>query len=127
MSIISSIIDFLRIVVTGYIAYKEPTDTNTNNFIGSINIILSDENSHIPSESHNTIYSLDEKHDILSTDEDNDDVICMICTENRRNVVLIPCAHSVTCIKCIKSIVSTNNKCPVCRSDIKDKIFYFSS
>lgn len=41
--------------------------------------------------------------------------MCIICQDNKRKYVLIPCGHFVTCAVCIKKI---NDKCPYCRNII---------
>lgn len=51
--------------------------------------------------------------------------LCVICFSNERNCCFVPCGHICTCYDCAKSI--TENKCPICRSFIKDKIKTFIS
>ena len=43
---------------------------------------------------------------------------CVICWENERDCLIMPCRHNVTCIKCTKSI----KNCPICRNSMKDMI-----
>ncbi|EGR33735.1 hypothetical protein IMG5_041730 [Ichthyophthirius multifiliis] len=43
---------------------------------------------------------------------------CVICCENERNVVFIPCRHNCTCIQCSKNI----QECPICRTQIRDTV-----
>ena len=43
-----------------------------------------------------------------------DERLCKICADKELGVVLIPCAHFVTCTSCAASLT----RCPVCRSTI---------
>ncbi len=152
-SFLSSAIQFAKLLLTGYIAYKNPTNRNNGMFANSVTDIFGDEEGRSVSNNNNyssyylypdrrnesktsndpstnnyeTSNDLDEKKDTLISEGDKDDVVCQICSANRRNIVIIPCAHSVTCIKCIKSLSQHGNKCPVCRAEIKNTVFYFSS
>lgn len=40
-----------------------------------------------------------------------DDNYCIICVENERNCLFLPCQHSCACIKCSKGL----KNCPICR------------
>lgn len=44
--------------------------------------------------------------------------ICCICLDSERDVLLIPCRHIVSCLKCVKNL----DICPLCRAQITDKI-----
>mgnify|MGYP001554097998 CR=1 FL=1 len=65
---------------------------------------------------------LDESKDEECKEDDSDDLRCVICMENRRRTMILPCNHSHTCIGCVKQI----DKCPVCRQTIKLKLPYIS-
>lgn len=130
MSYISSLLQYGKILLTGYIAYQDPTTNNTRLFAQNLSKIFTDNNIHPSSSSSNfTQYSssLDEKKDTLCNDNDSESVVCQICMCNKRNIVFIPCVHSVSCIKCTKELIKSTNKCPICNTKIKDSIFYFSS
>jgi len=45
----------------------------------------------------------------------NQDVLgtCVVCLENPREVILMPCGHLVCCLTCEAQL---NNRCPVCRT-----------
>ncbi|KAJ5071639.1 hypothetical protein M0811_10048 [Anaeramoeba ignava] len=45
---------------------------------------------------------------------------CVICLENRRNVVLIPCRHMCVCQKCLHHI----DKCPICRAHFTSHLLF---
>lgn len=148
-NIFQSIVGFIKLVVSGYFLLKNPTSTTTRMFFNEMtqmfepnrvtrvqrnmefdqitNLIYNDTNTETePANILNVIQDLDETKDKPCSENDSDDVCCIVCSERKRNVVLIPCSHSVTCIRCVKQISSTTNKCPVCRSEIVDKIFYFN-
>lgn len=44
---------------------------------------------------------------------------CVICLDKVKNILLEPCHHLCACDDCIEKI---NNKCPICRADVKNKI-----
>jgi Zinc finger, C3HC4 type (RING finger) len=48
--------------------------------------------------------------------------LCIICLENDRRVVLMPCRHLSMCVHCAESVTST---CPVCRCDIEGQLTVF--
>ena len=130
MSYISSIVQYAKILLTGYIAYQDPSTNNTRLFTQNLSKIFEDDIIHPSSSSSNfTQYSstLDETKDTPSKDDDHQDVVCQVCMCNKRNVVLIPCVHSITCIKCTKELIKGANKCPICNAKIKDSEFYFVS
>ena len=45
---------------------------------------------------------------------------CNVCNENKREYIILYCGHFVLCNKCVKNFY--NDKCPVCRSNVKDII-----
>lgn len=47
-----------------------------------------------------------------------EDQICVVCKENAREIILLPCGHVCICEDCS---VSINNTCPVCRTHITQK------
>ncbi len=55
---------------------------------------------------------------IPKTDVNED--LCVVCLDNHRNTVFVPCGHLVTCNACSIEI----NECPICRRhiDIKQPI-----
>lgn len=50
--------------------------------------------------------------------EENNPFICLICMNNYRNILFIPCNHFVTCEMCCELL----NLCPICRKEILNKI-----
>jgi ATP-dependent DNA helicase PIF1 len=51
-----------------------------------------------------------------------EDKLCVVCKENSKNVVLLPCRHMCLCKICSENI----NKCPICRKDINEYMQVFS-
>lgn len=43
---------------------------------------------------------------------------CVICCENDKDCVYMPCKHNAACIKCSKNL----KECPICRLKIDDFI-----
>ena len=44
-----------------------------------------------------------------------DELLCVVCMDSRRNVVL-PCKHLATCMECTVSLLRLKTACPLCRS-----------
>ncbi|CAA0841012.1 RING/U-box superfamily protein [Striga hermonthica] len=54
-----------------------------------------------------------------SSEDFYDGKICVICYDDQRNCLFIPCGHCVTCRKCAHRIVKEESKsCPICRGTI---------
>lgn len=49
---------------------------------------------------------------------DSGDEYCIICLENQKNKILVPCGHYILCNKCANKV----DKCPLCRTHITNKI-----
>lgn len=64
----------------------------------------------------------DLKHDVKSTANDICNV-CVICLENARNCIILPCAHMILCVRCSIQHADGKNRgeatCPSCREPIK--------
>ncbi|GLI60791.1 hypothetical protein VaNZ11_003025 [Volvox africanus] len=50
---------------------------------------------------------------------DEDEHLCVVCMENSRSIVLLPCGHLVLCETCLPPIVERGNLCPICREGIR--------
>jgi hypothetical protein len=50
---------------------------------------------------------------------------CVVCWDNTRNAIFLPCGHICTCWDCATS-VSKSGQCPICRLDIQStwKVYY---
>ncbi|CAK76878.1 unnamed protein product (macronuclear) [Paramecium tetraurelia] len=53
----------------------------------------------------------------LITDKNNENS-CIICIENDRDALYMPCKHNTACLKCSKNL----KDCPICRTKIQDVI-----
>jgi len=65
----------------------------------------------------------DDKTESVSNPSENN--TCVVCFSKERNCCFVPCGHLCTCYDCAKSI--TDNKCPICRAVIKEKVKTFVS
>lgn len=54
----------------------------------------------------------------------NDEQRCVVCVDNPKEVICLPCGHVCLCENCAEKIHSS---CPVCRSDIESKAAAFIS
>ena len=50
--------------------------------------------------------------------KDIEDKLCLICYENKKDCLLLPCKHYLICSNCSEQI----NRCPYCCEDIQNKI-----
>ena len=50
--------------------------------------------------------------------KEDDDKLCVVCMENPKNQILIPCGHVCVCEACAKDI---GDACPLCRKEVKVK------
>ena len=48
--------------------------------------------------------------------------LCVVCQENEKRVLLLPCKHQCLCDNCSKKV----KICPLCRVHIKQKISAFT-
>lgn len=53
-----------------------------------------------------------------SIDETKIDTLCIVCQDNTRNVVFIPCKHLCLCHDCSPRLMQGSRKCPLCRRRI---------
>lgn len=62
---------------------------------------------------------MDEFRQQLNVENDNDsnDVCCVVCLTQRRNVVLLNCGHICLCADCATALPAPKH-CPVCRSSV---------
>ena len=56
-------------------------------------------------------------------DDNNEQNVCVICLENQRNAVILPCGHVCGCRQCLLQVRS----CPICREDIDRLVPMFNS
>lgn len=77
----------------------------------------------IPSQSGTKI-SLVSNSDLIKENEKlKEDKLCLICYENKADIVFIPCGHLSTCGFCTSNL----KICCVCRTDIKQCIKVFNA
>jgi hypothetical protein len=52
---------------------------------------------------------------------ENANATCIVCTENARNTVFVPCGHIACCTQCSESVMQHHSRrCPVCRARVDD-------
>lgn len=64
--------------------------------------------------------------DVKMLDDDDEDKACVICLNNRKKCVGLPCGHISLCIWCSTNVGNwTNAACPICREPLHElKITY---
>jgi len=112
------LIAIFKMAFFGYAFYKNPNTLNSRLFFESIDEAFSKQEVR-----DNTYCNVDDETRDTTTDIDDDR--CILCETNKKNIVLIPCAHSVSCISCSKKLIQYSNKCPLCRTIIENRIFYY--
>ena len=62
----------------------------------------------------------------LITPQDPERMLCVVCMEREKSVVLMPCKHLCICKWCVDQLIAQSGRkkamCPVCRELIKDTI-----
>ena len=48
---------------------------------------------------------------------------CVVCWEQERDCLIMPCRHNISCVKCTKSL----KNCPICRNPLKEFIKIYKS
>lgn len=54
----------------------------------------------------------------------DDNLRCVVCLENKKEIILLPCGHVCLCFGCSNQIISV---CPICRKLIQSKSKAFIS
>eukprot|EP00633_Aureoumbra_lagunensis_P009877 CAMPEP_0197323796 /NCGR_PEP_ID=MMETSP0891-20130614/70736_1 /TAXON_ID=44058 ORGANISM="Aureoumbra lagunensis, Strain CCMP1510" /NCGR_SAMPLE_ID=MMETSP0891 /ASSEMBLY_ACC=CAM_ASM_000534 /LENGTH=461 /DNA_ID=CAMNT_0042816515 /DNA_START=575 /DNA_END=1960 /DNA_ORIENTATION=- len=49
----------------------------------------------------------------------DDEILCAICNDNERSIVLQPCSHLAVCASCAEKISEKSKECPLCRGPIE--------
>lgn len=52
----------------------------------------------------------------------NDVSICVNCSVNKADVVILPCGHGTFCNDCLEEWSETNNNCPTCGITMTDVV-----
>jgi len=93
-------------------------DTNSNNNIINNNIINNNiiYNDILPTIPFAPLVEVLVVTDMEIIEEEKD---CCVCQEERENtdICRLNCAHTF-CLQCIKSVMNTQKKCPLCRAEI---------
>ena len=53
------------------------------------------------------------------------DMVCVVCMEREKKVVLLPCKHMCMCKVCTDEILAIKAQCPVCREPVVDSFAAF--
>jgi len=59
--------------------------------------------------------------DVISSDSDiEDENMCIVCFENKKDTVFYKCGHLACCNACAILMRDKNAECPICRAQIID-------
>jgi hypothetical protein len=57
---------------------------------------------------------------------EEDEYLCVVCEESKKQVILLPCKHMCLCKNCATvCLFKTLNECPMCRAKIEDSMEVF--
>lgn len=59
--------------------------------------------------------------DTYATDNDEEH-LCVVCMEQDRCVVLLPCSHMVLCAGCAPEVIKKTGACPICREPVQEQL-----
>ncbi|KAK9173158.1 Zinc finger, C3HC4 type (RING finger) family protein [Cryptosporidium meleagridis] len=111
----------LLILIRANIGVIEDESILTNNII-VINFDLIQDHYNIPYLMYKPIIlkqTMSNSHGILIEPYDtygleDDELDCLICMSNPKDVILLPCRHCISCESCLRSL--RQDKCPLCRT-----------
>jgi hypothetical protein len=63
----------------------------------------------------------------LQQDLNNNPYLCVICWNDKKTIVLLPCRHLCVCVSCSKKLWNNTQKetCPICRNDVENLLEAF--
>jgi hypothetical protein len=63
----------------------------------------------------------------LQEDLNNNPSLCVICWNDKKTIVLLPCRHLCVCVSCSKKLWNNtqNETCPICRNNVESLIEVF--
>jgi len=53
---------------------------------------------------------------------EEEDLSCVVCMNNDRNAIFVPCAHRCCCVKCAEEIYNIKKFCPLCWMNLEGTI-----
>lgn len=72
-----------------------------------------------------TIYGMVQEHEVAEgeanvevKEDDSGQKECLVCLDNIKDTVIMPCGHLCICMECGPSLVKAKHTCPICRSHI---------
>jgi hypothetical protein len=60
----------------------------------------------------------------LQEDLNHNPYLCVICWNERKNIVLLPCRHLCVCLSCSQQLWNNtqNETCPICRKQVENRL-----
>ena len=101
--------DTLRHAPTERLILRSPVRLRTTGVLRNEEPIASDGSTHPPGI-HVTVSQL-----TADLEREREKKLCVVCLDNKRELLLRPCNHFCLCSNCLRLI---DNKCPVCRGNI---------
>lgn len=53
---------------------------------------------------------------------EEDEHLCVVCMDNPREILFVPCGHLVACIACCEQVLKKSNLCPICRDPVQQTV-----
>jgi len=111
------------------ILIRQSIDIKTNH---SIDINVTDDDDDIPFHSNIDKRSLRPSYPRfmrrkLQEDLNNNPYLCVICWNDKKTIVLLPCRHLCVCVSCSKKLWNNtqHETCPICRNDVENLLEVF--
>jgi hypothetical protein len=111
------------------ILIRQSIDIKTNH---SIDINVTDDDDDIPFRSNIDKRSLRPSYPRfmrrkLQEDLNNNPYLCVICWNDKKTIVLLPCRHLCVCVSCSKKLWNNtqHETCPICRNDVENLLEVF--
>jgi len=52
--------------------------------------------------------------------------LCVVCWQNYKNVLMVPCNHLFCCLDCVRNPAGPTKQCPVCRADVESMTIVYT-
>ena len=63
-----------------------------------------------------------EQQQVAMSDDDPDGHLCVVCMDNERSCLYVPCNHLAVCVECDADIMAASLPCPMCNATIDREV-----
>lgn len=108
--------------LTDKIAQQEETIWNLQGLIASMQA-AEEKDEFVEQEKRKIV--IRRKLALIEDEKCNDDNDCVICSDSKKIIALLPCGHKQLCGRCAFITVHERNSCPLCNTTITDVVRVF--